>query len=169
MLTIPKAIVANIIDQARQLDPQECCGILAGQEAIVTQRYPVTNILATMPNSELAGFQGAKLSDLQRLSPAERADIAFQMDAREMSLAQKDIRTRGLVLQAFYHSHPCSPARPSETDITIAMEFEHYREQLNLPQPLHIILSLQDKEAPDLRAYRIQKGQAIEVSLSTRE
>jgi len=169
MLIIPQAIVATMIDQARQLVPQECCGILAGQEATVSRRYPITNILTTMPNSELARFQGAKLSDLQRLSPAERADIAFQMDAQEMSLAQKDIRTRGLVIQAFYHSHPCSPARPSETDIAIAMEFEHYREQLNIPQPFHIIISLQDKKTPDLRAYRIQKGQAVAVPLSTSE
>ena len=121
-----------------------------------------------MSEAELARFDQAKLSDLKRLSPEERADIAFQMDAQEMSQAQKDIRQRDITLRAFYHSHTFSPARPSITDIKIAMEFESYREKLNIPEPVHVIVSLQDKANPVIRAYRIQDSTATEVPVERR-
>ena len=83
-----------------------------------------------------------------------------------MAQAQKDMRTKGVILQAFYHSHTFSPARPSMTDITIAMEFEGYREKLNIPEPVHIIVSLENTNQPDVRAYRIQDSQATEVPIN---
>ena len=156
-----------MIAHARELDPHECCGILAGHDGKVSQHYRITNILANMTEAELARFDQAKLSDLKQLSPEERADIAFQMDAQEMAQAQKDIRQKGIRLQAFYHSHTFSPARPSVTDIKIAMEFESYREKLNIPEPVHIIVSLEDKAHPIVRAYRIQDSDAIEVHVTS--
>ena len=168
MIIIPSDIWDDMIAHARSLDPAECCGVLAGREATVTQQYRITNILAKLSEAELAQFDQAKLADLKQLSPEARADIAFQMDARELSQAQKDIRQQDITLQAFYHSHTASPARPSVTDITIAMEFEHYRTVLNLPQPLHVIISLENKTHPVIRAYRIQDSQAEEVPVERR-
>lgn len=168
MLSIPSDIWEDMIGHARLLDPHECCGILAGRDTVITEHYRITNVLAKMSEAELARFDQAKLSDLTQLSPEERADIAFQMDAQEMSQAQKDIRQKGLTLKAFYHSHTFSPARPSGTDITIAMEFESYREKLNIPEPVHIIISLQDKTNPVIRAYRIRNSTATEVPVERR-
>jgi len=167
MIVIPVKIFEDMIAHARELDPHECCGILAGQEGTVSQHYRITNILAKMTEAELSRFDQAKLSDLQQLSPEERADIAFQMDAMEMAHAQKDIRQKGILLQAFYHSHTGSPARPSVTDIKIAMEFESYREKLNIPEPLHLIISLEDKAHPVIRAFRIQESKALEIPISS--
>ncbi len=165
MLTIPSSIADDMVAHARELDPHECCGILAGVDGTVSQHYRITNILANLSEGELTRFDGPKLSDLQQLSPEERADIAFQMDSKEMSKALRDIREQDIKLQAFYHSHTFSPARPSQTDITIALEFEGYREKLNLPQPLHIIISLENKQTPDIRAYRIQSQETIEIPI----
>lgn len=165
MLHIPSGIIQDMIAHARELAPHECCGILSGKQEAVVERYRITNILANMSERDLSRFEGAKLSDLQRLSPEERADIAFQMDAREMAMAQRDIRSKDLDLIGFYHSHTFSPARPSQTDITIAMEFESYRKKLNFPEPLHLIISLEHTDSPDIRAYRIQDSQATEVSI----
>ena len=165
MLNIPSGIILDMIAHAREIAPHECCGILSGINQTVTESYRITNILANMSEQELSRFEGAKLSDLQRLSPEERADIAFQMDAREMAMAQRDIRTKNLDFIGFYHSHTASPARPSQTDITIAMEFESYRMKLNLPEPLHLIISLEHADSPDIRAYCIQDSQATEVSI----
>lgn len=165
MLHIPSGIIQDMIAHARELAPHECCGILSGKEEAVAECYRITNILANMSGGDLSRFEGTKLSDLQRLSPEERADIAFQMDAREMAMAQRDIRTKNLAILGFYHSHTASPARPSQTDITIAMEFESYRTKLNLPTPLHLIISLEYADSPDIRAYRIQDSQATEVSI----
>ncbi|GJL61227.1 MAG: Mov34/MPN/PAD-1 family protein [Nitrospirales bacterium] len=163
MLTIPAAIAEEMIAHACELKPHECCGILGGTRESVSQHYRITNILANLSESDLARFDAPKLSDLKQLSPEERADIAFQMDSQEMGNALRDIRDRGVSLQAFYHSHTMSPARPSQTDITIAMEFEGYREKLNLPEPLHIIISLLNIESPDIRAFRIRNHEATEV------
>ncbi len=163
MLHIPSGIIQDMITHARELAPHECCGILSGENQSVTETYRITNILATMSEQELYRFEGAKLSDLKHLSPEERADIAFQMDAREMAMAQRDIRSKERDLLGFYHSHTFSPARPSQTDITIAMEFESYRKKLNLPEPLHLIVSLEHTKSPDIRAYRIQDSKATEV------
>ena len=165
MLHIPLGIIHDMIAHARELAPNECCGILSGKNQAVVEGYRITNILANMSEQELSRFEGAKLSDLKQLSPEERADIAFQMDAREMAMAQRDIRSKELDLLGFYHSHTFSPARPSQTDITIAMEFESYRKKLNLPEPLHLIISLEDTESPDIRAYRIQDSQATEAPI----
>lgn len=165
MLHIPSGIIQDMIAHARELAPHECCGILSGKQEAVVERYRITNILANMSERDLSRFEGAKLSDLQRLSPEERADIAFQMDAREMAMAQRDIRSKDLDLIGFYHSHTFSPARPSQTDITIAMEFESYRKKLNFPEPLHLIISLEHTDSPEIRAYRIQDSQATEVSI----
>ncbi len=167
MLHIPSGIIQDMIAHARELAPHECCGILSGNERTVVKCYHITNILANMSEHDLSRFDGAKLSDLQRLSPEERADIAFQMDAREMAMAQRDIRSQELTLLGFYHSHTLSPARPSQTDITIAMEFENYRTKLNLPEPIHLIVSIEQADNPIIKAYRIQKSQATEVAIHT--
>jgi [CysO sulfur-carrier protein]-S-L-cysteine hydrolase len=165
MLVIPKVILDNMISHAKELAPHECCGMLSGREQAIAECYRITNILASMSNEELSRFDGAKLSDLQRLSPEERADIAFQMDAREMAMAQRDIRAKGFDLLAFYHSHTFSPARPSQTDVTIAMEFESYRSKLNLPEPFHLIVSLEFPDQPVTRAFRIRDSNVTEVPL----
>ena len=165
MLHLPSGIIQDMIAHAQELAPHECCGILSGKDLTVSEHYRITNILANLSEGDLSRFEGAKLSDLKQLSPEERADIAFQMDAREMAMAQRDIRSKELDLIGFYHSHTASPARPSQTDITIAMEFESYRQKLNLPEPLHLIISLEKAESPDIRAYRIQDPQATEVTI----
>ena len=165
MLKIPPAIIQEMIAHARELAPHECCGMLSGKDGTVNECYRITNVLAAMTEQELSRFEGTKLSELQQLSPEERADIAFQMDAREMAMAQRDIRTKNLDLIGFYHSHTTSPARPSQTDITIAMEFESYRTKLNLSEPLHLIVSIEQPDNPIIKAYRIQKSQATEVAI----
>ena len=136
-LAIPAHILGDLYQHAFSLTPHECCGILGGKDCLVSEHYRITNILSNMTDQELSQFEGGELSDLKQLPPEQRTDIAFQMDAREMAMSQRDLRSKGLALLALYHSHTSSPARPSHTDINIAMEFESYRQKLNLPEPFH--------------------------------
>jgi proteasome lid subunit RPN8/RPN11 len=152
-----------MIQAARTAAPHECCGLLAGQDRQVSRHYRIANIVAT-EGAEIANFDPDKISHLQRLSPDERAGIAFVMDAREMSLAFKDMRANALDLQVIYHSHPHSPSRPSLTDITNATDFESVRKVLHLAEPLHLIVSLENRSAPVLNAFRIAGGQVSLVS-----
>ncbi|MDT7041457.1 M67 family metallopeptidase [Candidatus Nitronereus thalassa] len=166
MISIPAHIWDDMISHARSLDPHECCGVLAGKDGEISEQYRITNILATMSEEELATFfEKGKLSDLKNLSPEQRADIAFIMDMGDFSAAVKDIRQKEFTLPIFYHSHTSSPARPSDTDIQKAMDFEDMRDKLNFPEPLHLIISLEDKANPVLRAYRIQNSLSSEVAI----
>ena len=157
-LTIPRHILDDIVTHAKELAPYECCGFLAGIDTTVTKVYRIKNIVALEGVYDNPSFDEDKIAALARLSPAERAEIAFVMDSAETSLAQKDMRRNGLTLQAIYHSHPQSPARPSTTDIKIATDYEEYWEKIHLPIPAWLFVSLMNTE-PDIKTYWIKSGE----------
>lgn len=157
-LVIPQQILDELIAHARELDPYECCGFLAGTGHAVSRIYRIKNIVGMEGAAQAASFDEAKVQRLSRLSPEERAEIAFIMDAQEMFHAVKDMRKNGLTLQVVYHSHPHDPARPSVTDIKIANEWEENWSRLNLALPIYLLISLMDKSRPDVQAYWIKQG-----------
>lgn len=157
-LSIPQQILDDLVAHARELDPSECCGFLAGTNNTVTRLYRIKNVVSLDGAAQAASFDDAKVEHLARLSPEERAEIAFIMDAQEMFQAVKDMRKQGLTLQVVYHSHPHDPARPSVTDIKIANEWEENWSRLNLTLPIYLLVSLMDKAHPDVRAYWITNG-----------
>lgn len=79
----------------------------------------------------------------------------FSMDPREQIEAFRQMRERGEELYGIYHSHPCGPVEPSATDISEA----------GYPDVLHLIVSLQNEVAPEIRAYRFRDGSAVPVQL----
>lgn len=157
-LTIPQYILDELVAHARELDPYECCGFLAGIGKDVSKVYRIKNIVSLEGATQAASFDEAKLRHLSRLSPEERAEIAFIMDAQEMFQAVKDMRKNGLALQVVYHSHPHDPARPSVTDVKIANDWEENWSRLNLPLPIYLLISLMEKSQPDIRGYWIKNG-----------
>lgn len=157
-LVIPKTILDDIIAHAKELTPHECCGLLAGTNGVATHVYRIQNIVAMEGAQSLSSFDAAKAAHLERLSPAERAEIAFVMDMQDFSTAKKDMRNKGLDLQVVYHSHPHDPARPSVTDIKIASDYEDIWPKINLPIPAYLLVSLMNP-APDVRCYWIKSGQ----------
>ena len=156
-LVIPQQILDDIIAHAKELTPYECCGLLAGINGTVSRLYQIKNIVAIEGAQNLSSFDSAKAAHLERLSPEERAEIAFVMDMQDFSTAKKDMRNNGLDLQAVYHSHPHDPARPSVTDIKIATDYEEIWPKINLPLPAYLIVSLMNTE-PDVKTYWIRSG-----------
>ncbi len=156
-LVIPQFILDDIVAHARELAPYECCGLLAGHENTVTTLYRIKNIVALEGAQTLSSFDPAKVAHLERLSPSERAEIAFVMDMQDFSAAKKDMRNKGLDLQVVYHSHPHDPARPSVTDIKIATDYEEIWPKINLPAPAYLLVSLMH-DRPDIRTYWIKDG-----------
>lgn len=158
-----------MIAHARALDPYECCGFLAGTGNRVSKLYPIKNIVGLEGATHAAAFDEAKVRHLSRLSPEERAEIAFIMDAQEMFQAVKDMRKQALTLQVVYHSHPHDPARPSVTDIKIANDWEDNWARLNLTLPIYLLISLMDKSKADVKAYWIKGGSVSPAMLATVE
>lgn len=165
-LRIPQPIVDDLIAHARELAPHECCGFLAGQQGVVTHVYRVTNVVALEGAIDAASFDDAKMAHLGRLSPDERAEIAFVMDSQDMFKAVKDMRKQGLDLQAVYHSHPHDPARPSITDIKIATEWEENWPKFNLPLPAYLLISLQQPTQPDVKLYWIRENRVSPAAMT---
>jgi len=166
-LLIPQPILDELVEHARELDPYECCGFLAGTGHRVSRVYRIKNVVGLEGASDAAAFDEAKVRHLSRLSPEERAEIAFMMDAQEMFQAVKDMRRNGLTLLVVYHSHPHDPARPSVTDIKIADDWEENWVRLNLILPIYLLISLKDKNRPDIRAYWIKNGSVTPAEITS--
>ena len=147
-LKISRKILDEMIAHARELDPFECCGLLAGTNGAVTRHYRITNTVAKDARA-VEVFEGADVKQLSHLSDATKAEVAYFMDPKEMLAAFKDMRQRNLELAVIYHSHTHSPAYPSITDVGLA----YY------PDAAYLIISLEQKSAPDLRAYWIKDHQ----------
>jgi proteasome lid subunit RPN8/RPN11 len=150
ILSIPQSILDAMIAHARELDPFECCGLLAGTQGTVTHQYRITNTVAK-DRQAVQVFEQANVKQLGHLSERSRAEVAYFMDPKEMLAAFKDMRERQTELAVIYHSHTHSPAYPSTTDIGLA----YY------PDAAYIIISLEDKTKPDIRAYWIRDGGVV--------
>jgi proteasome lid subunit RPN8/RPN11 len=132
MIHIPKSILDALIAQARKELPNEACGLLVGSRDVarhVFQHYPLTNI--------------------------DHSPEHFSFDPKEQFHVLKEARTQGLQIIANYHSHPESPARPSEEDIRLAFD----------PTMIYIILSLQKKDSPVIKAFLIKEGKVEEIDI----
>ena len=56
--------------------------------------------------------------------------------------------TPARICSAIYHSHTRSAAYPSRTDVELAF----------FPDTLYLIVSLADRDAPEIRAFRLRRG-----------
>lgn len=88
------------------------------------------------------------------ITNAERSLTYYAMDGKELLRAMRTIEDEGWGL-AIYHSHTHTEAYPSRTDVELAA----------YPDAIHLIVSLQDRDTPQLRAFRIVEGRISEVPL----
>ena len=128
-LEIPEDILEQMIAQAIRETPIEACGILGGTEGKVSRLYEMTN--------------------------AEASCEHFTMVPEEQFKVVKEMRADGISMQAVYHSHPETPARPSEEDIRLAV----------MPGATYVILSLVDEKGPDVKAFQIEDGVVTTVPI----
>lgn len=113
--------------------PNEACGLLGGRveedKKIVEKVYLLTNI--------------------------DNSPEHFSMEPKEQFQTVKDMRNNGWTLLGNFHSHPESPARPSEEDKRLAFD----------TQASYLILSLLDKENAVLKSFKILKNEVIQEKL----
>jgi [CysO sulfur-carrier protein]-S-L-cysteine hydrolase len=85
------------------------------------------------------------------------------MDPMDQREAYDEIEDRGLETIGYYHSHTHTDARPSPTDVRLALDLNVY----------WVLVSLEDATHPAVRAWRITKtdpaaefGDVTEVPLA---
>jgi proteasome lid subunit RPN8/RPN11 len=118
----------------------------------------VQHARAEAPN-ECCGIVATADGSAVRIFQAENAEaspVRYGLDPRDQYKIMMEIEDNGWALGAIYHSHTRSPAYPSQTDVNLAF----------YPDALYLIVSIQDEQNPDLRAFRIVDGEIGEVELS---
>lgn len=102
----------------------------------------------------LAGSEGRPVR-VHPMTNADRSPTTYRLDAWEQLAVFAALEAEGLDLYGIYHSHPRTAAHPSEADVRLA----------SYPEAHHLIVSLADAEAPELRCYRIADGAVTEVEV----
>jgi [CysO sulfur-carrier protein]-S-L-cysteine hydrolase len=82
---------------------------------------------------------------------AERSMTYYVMEPKQLLKAMREIEDDGLGL-VIYHSHTHTQAYPSATDIRLAA----------YPEATYLIVTLQDRDRPDIRAFAIVDGEVTE-------
>jgi proteasome lid subunit RPN8/RPN11 len=130
-LRIADCGLRKIVEHARDVAPGECCGLLVGHSDEIVDAIRTRNI-ASDP-------------------------LRFAIDPKDHIDGRRDARRRGLEVVGFYHSHPRSPAEPSETDLSEA----------SYPDHLYVIVSLA-RDPATVKLFRFVGGlfQPVEYVVS---
>jgi proteasome lid subunit RPN8/RPN11 len=91
---IPRAIYEELLEHAREDAPNECCGLIGGEDGAAKTVYRARN--------------------------AEASPLRYNLDPQDQFRIMSEMDERGQELAAIYHSHTASPAYPSQTDINLA-------------------------------------------------
>jgi proteasome lid subunit RPN8/RPN11 len=139
-VSLPASIVQQLIDHARSEAPNEACGLIVGDR----------------PAAE--GGQALRWEPTRNKAASQVRYEIHPDDLLRLTLATEDANE---AFWAIVHSHPATPARPSQTDLGLAF----------YPDSLYVLVSLSPDEAdpssgaPSVRAWRILDGEATEVEL----
>ncbi|MGD9570424.1 MAG: Mov34/MPN/PAD-1 family protein [Thermoleophilia bacterium] len=113
-------------------------------------RELVDHAVADLPN-ECCGMiagRGGTATRVLRATNSQGSPFMYVMDPREQMRIMDAIDDSGDDLLAIYHSHTRSAAYPSRTDVELAF----------YPDTLYLIVSIADRNAPEIRAFRLTKG-----------
>ena len=80
-----------MLNEALRMPGEECCGLLAGSDRVITEVFPAMNALGSSTKYEIA--------------------------PEELFRLMHEIRAAGVELMGIYHSHPAGENRPSARDI----------------------------------------------------
>jgi proteasome lid subunit RPN8/RPN11 len=93
-MRIPRSIYEEMLRHAREDAPNECCGLIGGDDGEARTLYRARN--------------------------AEASPLRYTIHPQDQFRITMEISERGEEIAAIYHSHTKSPAEPSQTDINLA-------------------------------------------------
>jgi proteasome lid subunit RPN8/RPN11 len=94
-IQVSRDVRSDILERARRVPEQECCGLLVGRDGVITDVFPAVNVAA---------------------DPAKGYEIA----PKEIVGMMREFRERKLEFLGIYHSHPNGKNEPSARDIELA-------------------------------------------------
>lgn len=95
MVQVLKSVYEGMIAHAVEEWPQECCGLLAGKDGVITRQFRAANV-------------------------AENKRVRYEVDGAEVIRILHEIEEANLEHLGIYHSHPGSKGVPSKTDERLA-------------------------------------------------
>jgi proteasome lid subunit RPN8/RPN11 len=99
-LKLARSYADEIIAHARQDAPNECCGIIAGNNGTAAKLYRAVN--------------------------AEASPYRYNVDPKDLLRIYRELDGHGWDVLAIYHSHTHTEAYPSPTDVRLASWPEAY-------------------------------------------
>jgi proteasome lid subunit RPN8/RPN11 len=129
-LSLKASDYRRIVEHARAGLPNEACGLIAGR---------------------LDG-DAKQVEKIYLLDNPDACPEHFSIPPKAQLEAIRDMRSLGLALLGNFHSHPSTPARPSDEDINLAYD----------ASASYCILSLAGKE-PVLKCFRIDRASRATV------
>lgn len=145
MLILKKEFLEQIISQSKREAPNEACGILAGREGKVD---PSTSL-------RVNGEHSRTVEKVYEMTNRDKSPSTYFMDAKEQLKVMKEMRNLGLEMVGIYHSHVASAAYPSAHDVELAF----------YPDVAYLIISLKDRDNPDIRSFKIVEGKVTEEEI----
>jgi proteasome lid subunit RPN8/RPN11 len=109
VLSLPAALIEEMIAHAREDAPNECCGIIAGEDGRATKLYRAKN--------------------------AEASPYRYSVDPQDLFRIHRECEQNGWDFLVIYHSHVASEAYPSATDVRLAFWPEAYYVLVSLEKP----------------------------------
>lgn len=148
MLYCDRFQIQIILDQAQNVYPKECCGLLLGQkrgnDRYCHKVWPTENVWTV----DIA--QEFNLEVEAEASQHYQTD-RYWINPQELLKAQKWGRSQDQIIIGVYHSHPNHPATPSEHDRRWA--WSDY---------VYLIVSLQADQLLDYRCWVLNEDHQFE-------
>jgi len=140
MIRVPRHVLDDMIAHAQEGWPEEICGLVGDVQGLPARAYRVKNI-------------------------DEQPHIRYLLDPKEQLQAYQEIERRGS-MYGIYHSHPATQAEPSRTDRANALDADAPAGlQAIWPGAIYFIVSLRDRDHPEVRAWRIYEEANVEESI----
>jgi proteasome lid subunit RPN8/RPN11 len=130
VIEIPTDVRDAIVEHAFRELPNEACGLLAG----------------TAPN-------GSAQVSVERFFPManrDRSPLTYSLDQNEHQRVVEEVERKGWEVVGVFHSHTHTKAYPSPTDVE-----QSVGPRVFYPNARFVLVSLEERASPDLRAYRI--------------
>jgi [CysO sulfur-carrier protein]-S-L-cysteine hydrolase len=104
----------------------------------------------------MIGGRDGEATSVVRVENAAASPLRYEMDPQAQFDALKQIEGAGDELIGIYHSHTRSAAYPSQTDVNEAVMW---------PEQVYVIVSLENDDAPDVKAYSLKEMKIADVDL----